>query len=308
MNTTEQQRLNIYTRRNRPTGFTLIEVMTSMAILLIMLGFLFSAFNQTTKAWLQGENRVETFQQARAALDMLGRELAQAMANTNMPFYGNSDSIAFIAPVSDNVSNVVDLMEVVYRLNYLQKGAADPLGLFNNTNNVPPFKLVRRATGFTNTVSACWDYGNGVTCGTASPYDFYTNKDWPETGDPSNAVAVAENVIRLGFEYVDIKTNLAINSRGFYWNSTPTDPVWFNEIGPNVGIKHTGGANLLYMTNRAPLGVRIYLDVIDSRGVRALQALLSAGPSATNTAAYKNIMTNNVHYFQTYVAIPNRQP
>src|SRR2546426_5902 len=67
-------------------GFTLLELMASMAILGLMTVMLFAAFNQASKAWLQGENRVESFQQARAALDFMSKELSQAIVNTNVQF------------------------------------------------------------------------------------------------------------------------------------------------------------------------------------------------------------------------------
>jgi prepilin-type N-terminal cleavage/methylation domain-containing protein len=290
--------------RKRKAGFTLMELMVSVAILIMMVGLLFSAFNQTSKAWTQGENRVETFQGARAALDMMGREIAQAMANTNLPFFGNWDSVAFVAPVSDNPNDVVDLMEVVYRLNYKQAGSPDPAGLFNNTNNIPPFKLIRRVSAFSST--NCWNYGTGSSCG-GSPFDFYTSRvNWPETGDSTRAAVVAENIVRLAFRFAAFDGSFTVNSQGDYWTSTNAS-VWTNEILPS-GIQPQF-PSVTNMYNRTPLGVRIYLDVVDSRGVRALQAIQNAlGAAAVNSQAYKDIMTNNVHQFQTYVAIPNRQP
>jgi prepilin-type N-terminal cleavage/methylation domain-containing protein len=112
-------------------GFTLIEMIASVAILVGMSYLLFAAFNQTSKAWLQGESRVETFTAARAALDLMSRELAQAMVNIQRrtpvlrgelrerpcgPFFGATGALAFLAPVGDKYGSRVDLAEVVYRL------------------------------------------------------------------------------------------------------------------------------------------------------------------------------------------------
>ena len=59
---------------HRPAAFTLLELLTSIAVLAIISSLLFAAFNQATKVWLQGENRVETFTQARATLDFMTKE------------------------------------------------------------------------------------------------------------------------------------------------------------------------------------------------------------------------------------------
>ena len=100
------QELSTQSAARARAGFTLVELLTSMAILGVMMGLLFSVFDQINKAWLQGENRVETFTTARAALDLMSRELAQAVATPAMPnvpgitFYGSTKQIYFVAPLS----------------------------------------------------------------------------------------------------------------------------------------------------------------------------------------------------------------
>ncbi|MGA2139031.1 MAG: prepilin-type N-terminal cleavage/methylation domain-containing protein [Verrucomicrobiia bacterium] len=100
-------------------AFTLIELMASMAILGLIMVMLFSVFEQVNKAWLSGENRVETFTQARAILDLMSRELSQAIATAKVPFYAKDlKNIYFVAPVNPAVgSAAVDLCEVGYEFN-----------------------------------------------------------------------------------------------------------------------------------------------------------------------------------------------
>src|ERR1700722_18316390 len=102
-------------QRNTETGFTLLELLAAMAVLSVMIVMLFAAFSQASRAWLQSENRVETFTQGRVSLDLLSRELSQAIATTNISFFGNATSIAFIAPISTSPNDLVDLEEVVYQ-------------------------------------------------------------------------------------------------------------------------------------------------------------------------------------------------
>ncbi len=54
--------------------------MVSMGILGLIMVMLFSIFEQINKAWLQGENRVETFTQSRAIEPHVPR-IIQAVAS-----------------------------------------------------------------------------------------------------------------------------------------------------------------------------------------------------------------------------------
>jgi prepilin-type N-terminal cleavage/methylation domain-containing protein len=103
-------------KQHASAGFTLIELMASMAILGLIMVMLFSVFDQVNKAWLNGENRVETFTQARAIMDLMSRELSQAIATTKIPFYlPDANHIYFVAPVNAVVgSPAADLCEVGY--------------------------------------------------------------------------------------------------------------------------------------------------------------------------------------------------
>ncbi|HVM62277.1 MAG TPA: prepilin-type N-terminal cleavage/methylation domain-containing protein [Verrucomicrobiae bacterium] len=279
---------------HRSSGFTLIELLASISILVVMSLLLFAAFDQTTKAWLQGESRVETYTSARAALDYMSRELSQAMVNSNsLEFFGVTNAVAFIAPLGNNYGGAVDLAEVVYRL--------------TNANGViPPYTLVRRSSVYTNPPpSDCLNYATTPpsACGTAA-WDIYNNNvTWMETSDSNLTAALAENVISLTFTYVS-----ATNYPYAYWNSTTTASVWNNEF-PNLlstlfnAADIRGDANSqgeVYMTNRAPAGVYINLVTIDSRAA----ARLSAVPY--QSTAWYTIANSATQSFTTFVAIPNQ--
>src|ERR1041384_5260506 len=188
---------------NRRAAFTLIELMASISILGLLVFVLFAAFNQASKAWIQGENRVETFQQARAALDDMSKELTQAMASTNISFLGSLTNVAFIAPINTG-TNAVDIEEVVYVL----------------TTNSPP-SLVRRVSAFGS--ADCTTFNGGVCPTTA--WDFYPDvalnyRNWPETFDPTRTAVLAEHVTSIRFEFV------ATNGTAYpFWNSIGTPAV-----------------------------------------------------------------------------------
>ncbi|HUI08249.1 MAG TPA: prepilin-type N-terminal cleavage/methylation domain-containing protein [Verrucomicrobiae bacterium] len=286
-------------------GFTLVELLASMAILGLIMVMLFSAFNQVNKAWLMGESRVETFTQARAALDFMTKELSQAIVTTNIIFVGNANNIAFVAPLNGG-TGAVDIVEVVYRPDWRPGQpivTLDPGNIFTNAVNTWPAKLVRRTSFFDAPASAGWDYGHGQAC-TVRPWDFYPvapnvvpNPDWPETSISNRTAVLAENVMSLTFDYYDANGNLMNPD---YWNSNRalSTATWQNELPPATAIP----AGLPLMIDRAPGGVQITIGVIDSRTAVKLSTL-------TSGSAPWNALTNQAtRTFTTYVAIPNGRP
>ncbi len=63
-------------------GFTLVEMLVSMAIILLLLVFLTNMVTQTQNAWVFGSNKVEEFRGARDAFESVTRRLSQATLNT----------------------------------------------------------------------------------------------------------------------------------------------------------------------------------------------------------------------------------
>ncbi len=307
--------------RNTNAGFTLVELMASITILGVMTFLLFSAFDQTSKAWLQGESRVETFSSARVALDYMSRELAQAMVNSNnLQFFGTTNAVAFIAPSDDRAGDPVDLAEVVYRLNQIPASAvatnapflylSDPF-----TNNAPPYKLIRRSSVYSTVqLGDCWDYGKNSPCSAA--WDFYypnpppADRNWMETSQTNRVGTLAENIMSLTFTYVS--TN---GLQYDYWNSTNVWNIWNNELGLNVLPYNSpdistnpGSFGAQYMTNHAPAGVYITIGAIDSRTATRLQAIAPNGTNVPNVniGAYTNTLNQAERFFTTFVEIPSQ--
>jgi type II secretory pathway pseudopilin PulG len=249
-----------------------LELLAAVLILSLMVLLLFTTFNQASRAWLQSENRVEAFVNARAALDYMARELVQAVVATNVPFAGNTDSLAFIAPVNTVETGSVDLAEVVYRLDYSVSA---------------PRPLHRRVTFSTD--SGAWDF-----------YQFAITPNWPVTRTAANVATLADNIVSLRFKYYDL-----VGEAFDYWNSTGlNNGQWGGELPEPLGsCSVPGQPPCTYMTNCAPVGVQITLGVIDSRTVVRLAAV--GGPGTAAGAAITNQAT---HIFSTFVAIPNRQP
>jgi len=76
-------------------AFTLAELMVAMAVLSIMILFLFAVFNQATRAWQASEKKADAFREARAALYIMRRDILGVNVGTNLPISLNAAGINF---------------------------------------------------------------------------------------------------------------------------------------------------------------------------------------------------------------------
>ncbi len=175
-----------------------------MAILGVMMALLFSVFNQINKAWLQGENRVETFTTARAALDLMSRELSQAIATNGIVFHGETNRVFFVAPVSINPADQDDLCQVGYELDPVL-----PVG-----SGAWAFQITRHLVeaASTNVTAGSWNIYN--------PAWWTSLPATPLVGDAPAALAT-NCIVNLQFQYFDSAGNpIPATGSGFTYPTT----------------------------------------------------------------------------------------
>lgn len=73
----------IENRTSNISSFTLIELLTAIAILGIIMAVLFSSFQSASDATVRNENRIEVNQVVRAVLDLMARDLERTIASTS---------------------------------------------------------------------------------------------------------------------------------------------------------------------------------------------------------------------------------
>jgi hypothetical protein len=71
-----------------------MEVMVATAILVLIVALLASIVGQVNKAWASGQQRVESFQSGRAILELIARELSQAVISNKLQFVQNPTDLA----------------------------------------------------------------------------------------------------------------------------------------------------------------------------------------------------------------------
>ncbi len=99
-------------------GVTLIELLVGILIIGMIVTSVYTAFNCSRDSWQVGEIMVQRYQNARAALDMMSREIsAMYFAVSNIYETGliyNNDGFRFVARIPDN-SGQWDLCIIGYR-------------------------------------------------------------------------------------------------------------------------------------------------------------------------------------------------
>ena len=70
----------------RMRGFTLIEMLVAMAVMVTILFLVFSVITQATNVWKRSSNKLEAFKSARAGFDLVTRNLSQATLNSYLDY------------------------------------------------------------------------------------------------------------------------------------------------------------------------------------------------------------------------------
>ena len=109
-------------------GFTLLELMLSLAIMGIVLLIIFGALRVGTRAWEKGEKDVAVHQRQRAVLDLLSQQIASAciyeikMGDDAFYFKGSEGKMAFVSRSPIVPGSVTGVVFVKYMI---QEGDGD---------------------------------------------------------------------------------------------------------------------------------------------------------------------------------------
>jgi len=79
--------------QSRKSGFTIIELLASMTILVFIVIMMTRMFTESTQIWSLGTKRITTATEGRAIMDFMVNELTQAMADDVLTFKLNSGGV-----------------------------------------------------------------------------------------------------------------------------------------------------------------------------------------------------------------------
>ncbi len=267
-------------RRNRPgsvtSGFSLIELMVSVALLAVLLLILEKVTDSVMRAWREGQARTDGFQSARTALEVMSRELSPAVVDTRLQFVVAPGTLLKAKGAPDVAPEAPDLRCVGYYL------AQDPIRKFYRLKRISIGPLGidgKDSPYFPGTVATNHP---GEKEPRSSPIDanWFTDK-WDDAAfdeeDPENEVAVvssaADGVIGFWVQCRDVlgrpiallsnaanhpKSELFYNSAAYFQVATTTP--------------FENGESFIYLAetlqsmkaNRVPASVELTIVTLDS--------------------------------------------
>jgi len=107
------------------SAFTLLELLVAITILSVLVVLLLGMVDSATKLWRENENRVESYREARAALNLISNDLRSLYASANTNFFapefpgfsGLTNSVGFLATLPSSAQDTAsrsDLCTVAY--------------------------------------------------------------------------------------------------------------------------------------------------------------------------------------------------
>jgi prepilin-type N-terminal cleavage/methylation domain-containing protein len=119
-------------------GFTLLELLISLAISVAVAALVFSSLNVGVRAWERGEADSEGQQRARVVMDMIGHQIRSAFPDQELTdpegkrfvMKGDGQSLSFISQVPMLPENFGHLVEVHYLVQEDESTGARSLFIF----------------------------------------------------------------------------------------------------------------------------------------------------------------------------------
>jgi len=257
-------------------GFTLLELLTAMGLLVIIVLMMSRVFTDTNRMWNLGTKRVTEAQEARVVVDFLAKELSTAIADNMISFkmhsetgpnsfsvraYGEeTDSLAFIAYTrtppwggadfgstsepGDAAARRRNTSQFIYYVDYMLDDDGNDMD--ENHDDGPRYRLTRlRKTRSSHTVSATPGSPAGINESAYKQADWWLPDLWMDQ--------------YAGFGGVNRET-IAINLVAFeLWAYTPSGANVWNFDSHTVG--------------EPPLWVDIYLEVMGDAEITQLAAM-----------------------------------
>jgi hypothetical protein len=289
------------------SAFSLIEMMVSIALLVFIMLIFTSVMNTVSATWTTGDQRASTFQDGRAILDVIGRELTQAAMSPNLQFVAiTSTGTVFPAPTPRaNSDSIFWQAPLTYRVSGGTNTNLCEVGYYIDANyNLKRFFIPGESSNF--------KIYNGTP--------FYNSATWVTSYITTTGVSnvIATGVVALWVRCFDTNGDLIpwTNVTGFHYNSTqrfrPATLGVTNSF-TYTAVNNTTEGNLL------PNAVELTIVIVDDKTLRkaiANPTMIPAIPSAESpslvpaaiTAFNTSLIANKVSTARTFtsrVVIPN---
>lgn len=202
-------------------AFTLIELITAMAIFSVLMVIMMKFFNEAQKAWTMSAERAEIYDNGRIAMGLIAKDLQSAVYTQDQtPFWhcnlssgetdtGTKEMFAFVSATSLRPNSYCSpSCEIKYKLFYAENNN-DPAGWlmrsttgdFNDDNSDNVYNASTNATGR-------WNYVSNFSVGKTGVTNVFTRNndsggDKTATYDSGDFVKIIPYVTSLRFDCYD---------------------------------------------------------------------------------------------------------
>lgn len=173
----------------RRAGFTIVELLASVAILIIMVLALARVFGASSLAWRNGNKRIESNNSGRTAIEFMARELSGLLVSPNRPTMTlDSDVDNYLGMASD----VLSFVSLSHRAEWFSTSAVKFRDVQQVRYRVVPMVGLNNRYALVRYVVERYDEGNSL-----SKFSSYIVDDWVDEFDGQRwewGSVLAENV------------------------------------------------------------------------------------------------------------------
>ena len=308
-------------RRLPPSdGFTILEVMVATAVLAMLLVIILQVVSHTSTTLRQVTGKVDSFQSARAAFDILNQTLSQTTLNTYWDYYDSAGKSAS-DPAYNGTPNKYGRKSDLYFL--ICNSSSPACGIYFQA---PLGRAASPANEVAGVLNACgfWvSFGSDAAFKPAhistakdrfrlmqavqptEKFDIYTNPSW---GDGVRAVGrpIADNIIALvawpKLSKGEDTTGTTI-SGNFSYDSRSGPAVQLAQLPPVVELTMIA----IDETSAARLGSNLQTTISGILAGRFTDATKFSGDTGDLAAVGKALAAKNINYQIFSSAIPLRE-
>jgi len=262
------------------SGFTLVEILAAVAILVLLVAMMATIFKESDRAWIIGTGRAANSNEGRAALSMIAHDLQYAVADELLTFH--------MGPDRDRISSYGFTNDEICCVSLQYKSSEDaPRTAREIFIYVRPRQVATAlGTTYTSYELVRHSYGKDISDQPASSsMHCYTNRLWylnPSDGGVGRSGAggvIAENVV------------------GFHAAAGPA-----SRVGGVWTMPHAYDSIAAANGNQLPEYVDLYLEILNERDAAEVAKMWHAGAQARA----RDFIEKNAKRYSTRVFFQNR--
>lgn len=256
------------TKRTR--GFTLLEMLVSLAITTVLVVLLVNVVSAALTIWEQGRNQIDTFANARQVLGRMADEISGAIA---APAPREVDFVENLSTIRGTTSPVAKLSENVFFVTPYPNVASGDLCVIAYRHNDDVHTLER---GFIDSHNAA--SGNVLVSSTPAPTRYQVSL-YPNSNSVWQWRTIATGVLEFeiqSYSQQDLDTASPTPAPIDAWLSTSSNPVGNTPRQITIRIKVVDDRTLVKLTGLSP-GNAIY-DRLVNRAARQFTANVMLPP------------------------------